>query len=246
MLSKLEPSRAARTAPTWPSIIPDGATMSAPAAAWASAMRAYISSVASFSTSPRPSRTPQWPWSVYSSMHRSATSTMSSPRSERRSASAACTIPSGCQACEPMWSLRSGTPNSTTAPTPRECSTATSSRSDFRVCCTCCGIDTIGWGASMPSRTNSGATRSAGWSRCSATSRLRAGVRRSRRMRRRGKSIPRGYLRAAGRGSALVSAAVVRSRPGVVMLRLGGCGAFSGWACRPVSVPSSGVRPRLG
>ena len=38
--SKPEPSSAARMAPTWPSIIPEGATMSAPAAAWASAMRA--------------------------------------------------------------------------------------------------------------------------------------------------------------------------------------------------------------
>ena len=38
--AKPPPSSAARMAPTWPSIIPDGATMSAPASAWASAMRA--------------------------------------------------------------------------------------------------------------------------------------------------------------------------------------------------------------
>ena len=34
------PSSAARMAPTWPSIIPLGATTSAPASAWASATRA--------------------------------------------------------------------------------------------------------------------------------------------------------------------------------------------------------------
>ena len=34
------PSNARRMAPTWPSIIPDGATMCAPASAWASATSA--------------------------------------------------------------------------------------------------------------------------------------------------------------------------------------------------------------
>ena len=67
-----EPSSAARMAPTWPSIIPLGAHTSAPASAWASATRAYSSRVASLSTSPWASTTPQWPWSVYSSRHRSA------------------------------------------------------------------------------------------------------------------------------------------------------------------------------
>ena len=44
----------------------------------------------------------------------------------------------------------------------------------------------MGWGSSMPSRTNSGAIRSSTDSRVSATSRRKAGVRRSRRMRRSG------------------------------------------------------------
>ena len=45
----------------------------------------------------------------------------------------------------------------------------------------------IGWGSAIPSRTNSGATRSSTDSRVSATRRRRAGVRRNRRNRRCGK-----------------------------------------------------------
>ena len=37
--SKPDPSSAARMAPTWPSIMPLGATTDAPAAAWANATR---------------------------------------------------------------------------------------------------------------------------------------------------------------------------------------------------------------
>ena len=48
-------------AATWPSIIPLGATTCAPAAAWATAIDAYRSSVASLSTSPAAVSSPQWP-----------------------------------------------------------------------------------------------------------------------------------------------------------------------------------------
>ena len=53
----------------------------------------------------RSSSTPQWPWSVYSSTHRSAISTTSSPTSPRRSARASCTMPSGSKAPLPTASL---------------------------------------------------------------------------------------------------------------------------------------------
>ena len=63
----------------------------------------------------RASSNPQWPWSVYSSRHRSAISTSESPTSSRRSRSATCTMPSGSEAPRPAASLRSGTPNRITA-----------------------------------------------------------------------------------------------------------------------------------
>ena len=115
-------SRASRMATTWPSIIPEGATTSAPASAWATAARAYRSMVASLSTRPSAVSTPQWPWSVYSSRQRSAMSTRSSPTSSRRSARAACTMPSGFQASEPSASLPAGMPKRITAGMPRSAS----------------------------------------------------------------------------------------------------------------------------
>ena len=62
-------SSAVRMAPIWPSIMALGATISAPARAWDTAVRASSSSAASLSTvtSPPISHSgPQWPWSVYS------------------------------------------------------------------------------------------------------------------------------------------------------------------------------------
>ena len=57
-------------AATRPSIMSEGATMSAPASTWERAVLASTSKVLSLSTS-RPQRMPQWPWSVYSHMHTS-------------------------------------------------------------------------------------------------------------------------------------------------------------------------------
>ena len=62
-----------------------------------------------------------------------------------------------------------------TAGTPRSASARTSLRSDSCVCCTTPGIDTIGCGPSIPSLTNSGATRSSTDRRCSATRRRSTG-----------------------------------------------------------------------
>ena len=68
-------SRARRMAATRPSIMSLGATTSAPALAWLTAVRASSSRVGSLSTS-KPSRlsttTPQWPWLVYSQRQTSA------------------------------------------------------------------------------------------------------------------------------------------------------------------------------
>src|SRR5919106_419334 len=63
--SKPSPSSAPRIAPTRPSIMSLGATASAPASAWLTAVRARSSRVTSFRISP-PSTTPQWPCDVYS------------------------------------------------------------------------------------------------------------------------------------------------------------------------------------
>ena len=60
-------------APTRPSIMSEGATMSTPAAASETEVRASSSMAASFSTSPRALSGPQWPWSVYSQRQTSAT-----------------------------------------------------------------------------------------------------------------------------------------------------------------------------
>ena len=63
-----------RMAWTMPSIMPEGAIMSAPARAWLTACWASSGRVASLSTSSRPPESvsgPQWPWSVYSQKQRS-------------------------------------------------------------------------------------------------------------------------------------------------------------------------------
>ncbi len=70
----VKPSRssASRIAPTRPSIMSLGAMMSAPARAWATAVRASSSRDESLSTAPAAVSRPQCPWSVYSQRQRSA------------------------------------------------------------------------------------------------------------------------------------------------------------------------------
>src|SRR6201992_2855468 len=174
-------SSADRIAPTWPSIMPLGATMWAPAVAWGTAIAAYRSRVASLSTSPAGVSRPQWPWSVYSSRHRSAMITVLSPSSAARSPSASWTMPSGSSAAEPRPSLTAGMPNRMTPPTPASTASTAALRRLSRVCWTTPGMEPIGCGSVMPSLTNIGSTRSVGRSAVSATSRRSAALRRSRR-----------------------------------------------------------------
>ena len=82
-----------------------------------------------------------------------------------------------------MESFTAGTPNNTSAPTPRSASASASAMRLGMVCCTTPGSDEMGWGASMPSRTNNGATRRLGCRRVSATSSRMAAVVRNRRGR---------------------------------------------------------------
>src|SRR5580700_7500001 len=181
-------------AATWPSIIPLGATTPAPAAAWATAIEPYRSSVASLSTWPASVSMPQWPWSVYSSMQRSAISTVSSPTSLTRSPSASWTMPAGSSAPEPRASLTAGMPNRTSPPTPAPTASTAALRRLSLVCCMTPGIDGTGCGSSIPSLTNSGSTRSAGRRLVCATKRRRAAVRRSLRGRTAGNPAAIGFL----------------------------------------------------
>ena len=86
-------SSASRMTPTRPSIMSDGATMSAPACACETAVRASSPTVASLTIS-SPSRMPQCPWEVYSQRQTSVTT--SRPGAARLMArTAACTGAAG-------------------------------------------------------------------------------------------------------------------------------------------------------
>ncbi len=110
-------SSAVRSAPTRPSIMSLGATASAPAAAWETAVRASSSSVASLSTTPSARSTPQWPWLVYSHRQRSVM-TSRSGCSALIARVASWMTPSSSHAPEPSSSLAAGSPNSSTAGMP--------------------------------------------------------------------------------------------------------------------------------
>ena len=149
------------------------------------------SRVASLSTSPSGSTTPQWPWSVYSSRQRSAMSTIRSPRRSRELGQGHLDDPvrgPGGRSLGRPW--RSGTPKSTRPGTPSAASRLPSTTSEATVCWHGPGSEGSGPARSIPSRTNSGATRSSTVRVVSATSRRRAGVRRSRRSRRTGNRAP--------------------------------------------------------
>src|SRR5947209_10821337 len=125
----------------------EGATMSTPARARETEVRASNSNVASFTISYSPvdaggcataapsdcgpvERTmPQWPWEVYS--HRQTSPTMISSGISRLIARAACcTIPSSDHAPVATSSFVSGNPKRTTAGTPRERASPASFRSE--------------------------------------------------------------------------------------------------------------------
>ena len=96
-------------AATRKSIMSEGATMSAPASAWLTAVLDNNSSVGSLSTSPL-STIPQCPWSVYSQRHTSVITRRESPNSRLIFRTAFCTIPASEYAPEPTASLVSGMP----------------------------------------------------------------------------------------------------------------------------------------
>ena len=124
-------SRDLRMAATRPSIMSLGATTSAPALARLTAVRASWRSVESLSTA-QPSRvsmtTPQWPWLVYSHRQTSAISTSFLAASVFFSArSPCCTMPNSSHAPEPCTSLVSGSPKSSSPPSP-SCAASSASR----------------------------------------------------------------------------------------------------------------------
>src|SRR5262249_18215256 len=97
---------------TRPSIMSDGATMSAPAAACDTAARTSCSTVGSLLTS-LSTITPQWPWSVYSQRQTSVATTTSGD-ALLIARTAACTGAFGSYDADPMSSLCSGRPKSST------------------------------------------------------------------------------------------------------------------------------------
>ena len=142
------PSSAARIAPTWPSIIPLGATMWAPASACATAIRRVALErrvVVDLAVGRRARRSGRGRCTRRGTGRRSDARRRRARRAAR--ASACCAIPSGFHASEPSASLRAGTPNSMNASTPVLAISAASLRSDSSVCCDCPGIEAIGTGS---------------------------------------------------------------------------------------------------
>src|SRR5450631_3145843 len=177
-------SRVCRIAPTRPSIMSLGATMSAPASAWLRAARAIASSDRSLSTCPS-RRMPQCPCEVYSHKHTSVIPTMSGT-SSLIAAIASWTSPRGSQLELPNSSLCSVTPNRSTAGTPtsnaRAARMATTS-ADIREWP---GIASMGSSRPSPAIANIGRISWSTDSRCSRTMRRTVAVRRSRRGRTAG------------------------------------------------------------
>src|SRR2546425_3680634 len=110
--AKLASSSASRMTPTRPSIMSEGATMSAPASACETATRASSSSVGSLRTVP-PSTMPQCPWLVYWHRHTSVRTSRSGTTSFT-ARTACCTMPSSAYASEPRGSFSAGKPNNST------------------------------------------------------------------------------------------------------------------------------------
>src|SRR5688500_456426 len=167
-----------------------GATTSAPASTWLTAVRASSSTVSSFATSP--SRiTPQWPCAVYSQRQTSVIRT-SSGCSARRARSARWTIPSSSQAPDPSSSFSSGTPKRISALPPRAASSpasATRSSTEKRL------IPGSSWLRTVVGPTKYGITKSSRSSLVSRTSPRRESVRRRRRSRVAGKALTlQGYV----------------------------------------------------
>ena len=147
-------SSACRIAPTRPSIMSDGATMSAPASAWLTAARASSAIVRSLSTS-SPARMPQWPWFVYSQAQTSVI-TRRSGACHLIARTASCTTPCGSQAPLAWASFVSGIPNRSTAGMPSDCNSSSSRGSWSTESWNWSGIERISRRTPLPWVTNSG------------------------------------------------------------------------------------------
>ena len=143
------PSSAARTAPTWPSIIPLGPTRCDAGLGQRDAPSRRTAPASRRCRPGRPrSSTPQWPWSVNSSRHRSAITTRSSPTSATTSRTATLRMPSGSVGAraDGVLALRDPEQHDPAEPRarpPRRPPCA----GESRVCWTTPGIDAIGVGA---------------------------------------------------------------------------------------------------
>src|SRR6266568_2795408 len=199
-------SSALRSAATRPSIMSEGATMSAPARACATASLASSARVRSLSTTSSPPgaptragfRTPQCPWSVYSHMQTSVMTTR--PGTSFFSArTARGMMPSSSHAPEPCASFFSGTPKRMTLRTPDSkpaCASATSSSTESWKTP---GMLLTALRTRCPGTAKSGHTRSEGASSVSRTRLRRASVRRMRRGRSWGKGMANAFCRAGAR-----------------------------------------------
>ena len=177
-------SSASRILATWPSIMPDGATTSAPAAAWETAIRPNTSRVSSLRISPL--RTiPQWPWSVYSHRQTSVITT-TSDTDALRVRMASWTMPWSSKLSPPTSSFSEGMPKRSTAGMPRAAAASTSPANRSKDQRWTPGMEGIPSATPRPWTTNKGRIRSWARSSVSRTSRRSPRLRRSLRSRPRG------------------------------------------------------------
>src|SRR5689334_17960897 len=172
-----------------------GATTSAPASAWLTAVRASSSRLRSLSTSPS-TTTPQWPCDVYSQRQTSVSRTSSGKRG-RRARSACWTTPSSSHAPVASSSFASGTPKSRRARTPEVASASASRSSPSTSKRAMPGSSSF---ASGSGATKSGITNWSSESRVSRTRPRSEAVRRKRRSRVTGNELTRRWYAAAGSG----------------------------------------------
>ena len=150
-----------------------------------------------------------------SSRHRSVCTTSASPTSAATAAVATFRMPRSSSAPEPSASRTAGTPNSITPPRPAAAASVAARRSESSECCTTPGIEPIGCGSAMPSRTNSGSTSCDGTNVVSRARRRTAGDWRRRRSRWVGKlTAGTRRLRAAAPGATPPRSARRRSGGG--------------------------------
>ncbi len=106
-------------AATWPSIMPESPSRCGAGRAPARApSRRSARGSRRCRRAPSAASTPQWPWSVNSSRHRSVCTTSASPTSATSASVATFRMPRGSSAPEPRASRTAGTPKSMMPPTP--------------------------------------------------------------------------------------------------------------------------------